>query len=124
MTLYTIAALIEDSTMEHVQSTVEEMLESLGDTNPEAVLAMDSDIGGKHLSKGQAIPVSELVGGQVIALRPGERVPVDGEITRGSSFVDESALTGECMPVEKDFKAKVKTKANTEVYAGAVVISG
>ncbi|MEM9575660.1 MAG: heavy metal translocating P-type ATPase [Pseudomonadota bacterium] len=47
------------------------------------------------------IAVENLVPGDIIVLRPGERVPVDGEVTEGSSHVDESMLTGEPMPVEK-----------------------
>ena len=47
------------------------------------------------------VPVNELALGDVVAVRPGERVPTDGEVTEGSSAVDESMLTGESMPVDK-----------------------
>jgi P-type Cu+ transporter len=47
------------------------------------------------------LPVEEVRGGDVVAVRPGERVPVDGEVLSGTSAVDESMLTGESMPVEK-----------------------
>jgi Cu+-exporting ATPase len=47
------------------------------------------------------VPVSQVVPGDVILVRPGERIPVDGEIVSGASSVDESMLTGESMPVEK-----------------------
>ncbi len=48
------------------------------------------------------VPLSELVSGDLIAVRPGERIPVDGAVTRGTSSVDESMLTGEAMPVTKN----------------------
>ncbi len=47
------------------------------------------------------IPIDEVVLGDVLEVRPGERVPVDGEVTGGRSFVDESMITGEPIPVEK-----------------------
>jgi Cu+-exporting ATPase len=47
------------------------------------------------------VPVTELQIGQIVLVRPGERVPVDGEIVEGSSAVDESMITGESIPVEK-----------------------
>jgi P-type Cu+ transporter len=47
------------------------------------------------------VPVDDLRGGDSVLVRPGERIPVDGEIVDGESSVDESMLTGESMPVEK-----------------------
>lgn len=47
------------------------------------------------------IPVAEVKPGDSVILRPGERVPVDGEVIEGSSFVDEAMLTGEPAPVHK-----------------------
>lgn len=55
------------------------------------------------------LPVEEVVVGDIVVVRPGERVPVDGVIVSGSSSVDESALTGESIPVEKTVGAKVFT---------------
>ena len=47
------------------------------------------------------VPVTSVLPGEVLLVRPGERIPVDGEIISGSSAVDESMLTGESLPVEK-----------------------
>jgi Cu+-exporting ATPase len=47
------------------------------------------------------IPVEEVQAGDIISVRPGERIPVDGVITEGRTSVDESMLTGESIPVEK-----------------------
>ncbi len=47
------------------------------------------------------IPVAEVIHGDLIVVKPGTKIPVDGIITEGSSFVDESMVTGEPMPVKK-----------------------
>lgn len=47
------------------------------------------------------IPLEEVVAGDIVTVRPGERIPVDGEIVSGQSAVDESMLTGESVPVSK-----------------------
>lgn len=53
------------------------------------------------------LPVTEVRPGDVVEVRPGERIPVDGEVVEGTSYVDESMLTGEPVPVEKAVGATV-----------------
>ena len=48
------------------------------------------------------IPVDEVVVGDIVVIRPGQQIPVDGVVYTGNSSVDESALTGESMPVFKE----------------------
>ena len=47
------------------------------------------------------IPVEEVKAGDIVLVRPGEKIPVDGSVTKGATSIDESMLTGESMPVEK-----------------------
>jgi Cu+-exporting ATPase len=53
------------------------------------------------------VPVDEVVAGDEVIVRPGEKVPVDGVVTAGESAVDESMLTGESLPVEKAVGSEV-----------------
>jgi Cu+-exporting ATPase len=62
------------------------------------------------------IPLEDVIAGDVIIVRPGERVPVDGQVNDGYSTVDESMLTGESIPVEKGPEA--------QVYGGTVNVAG
>jgi copper-transporting P-type ATPase V len=58
--------------------------------------------GAEHM-----VPVDEVGVGDLLRIRPGEKVPVDGEVVEGASAVDESMLTGESVPVDKSVGAKV-----------------
>jgi Cu+-exporting ATPase len=55
----------------------------------------------------QDVPVEQVMRGDVLVVRPGERIPVDGEIIAGESAVDESMLTGESLPVAKGIGDRV-----------------
>ncbi len=60
---------------------------------------------GKELE----VEIDSIVKGDVVIVRPGERIPVDGKIIEGSSFINQSAITGESMPVEKRIGDEVYT---------------
>lgn len=53
------------------------------------------------------IPIENVIKGDIVIVKPGQTIPVDGIITKGSSSVDESAITGESIPVEKQEGSKV-----------------
>lgn len=53
------------------------------------------------------VPLAHIVVGDLLRVRPGEKIPVDGVVTEGASSVDESMVTGEPIPVEKDGMSKV-----------------
>lgn len=63
-----------------------------------------------HLSRNgliEEVDISELNKDDIIMVKPGEKVPVDGIVTAGESYVDESMLTGESKPVKKEMESKV-----------------
>ena len=62
------------------------------------------------------VPIEAVVPGDMVLIRPGERLPVDGRVTEGSSYVDESMITGEPIPVEK--------RPGDEVVGGTVNKTG
>ncbi|WP_428372684.1 heavy metal translocating P-type ATPase, partial [Pelagibacterium lentulum] len=64
----------------------------------------------------QQVDISDVVSGDIIEVRPGERIPVDGEVVDGDSYVDESMITGEPIPVAKS--------AGSEVVGGTVNQTG
>ena len=53
------------------------------------------------------VPLSEVKIGNILKVKPGEKIPVDGKITEGNSSVDESMITGEPIPVEKEINDKI-----------------
>ncbi len=62
------------------------------------------------------VPVEKVAPGNMLRIKPGDKIPVDGVIAEGSSTIDESMLTGESIPVEKG--------TDSEVFAGTINASG
>jgi heavy metal translocating P-type ATPase len=62
------------------------------------------------------VETNSIVPGEIVLIRPGSRIPVDGRVTSGHSYVEQAAITGEPMPSEKT--------AGSEVYAGTINQAG
>ncbi|MEX2294757.1 MAG: heavy metal translocating P-type ATPase [Gemmatimonadota bacterium] len=93
--LFIIALILLGNTMEaRAKRQTSTALRKLVDLQPKRARVHR---GGEEVE----IPVEEVVHEDIVIVRPGERIPVDGEVTQGSSAVDESMVTGESLPVEK-----------------------
>ncbi len=101
LTLITFGKWLEARATGHTGAALEKLRELLPD---KATL----------LREGRQIPVNadEVAPGDILLVRPGDRIPVDGEVQEGVSAIDESALTGESLPADKH--------PGSPVYAGTV----
>ncbi len=90
LTLITLGKFLETRS----KGKTSEAIEKLMDLAPKTAMVVKD---GKETE----VPVEEVVLGDIVAIRPGGRIPVDGEIIEGSSALDESAITGESIPVER-----------------------
>jgi Cu+-exporting ATPase len=86
------------------------------------LVALQPKVATRLLADGseEEVAIERLAVGWQVLLRPGERVPVDGEVVRGTSTADEAMLTGESLPVDK--KAGSPVFAGTLNGAGALVV--
>ncbi len=78
-------------------------------------LGRDGYTGGPCLWCGpheQRVPVGQVASGQIVLVRPGERIPLDGVVAQGDSAVDQKHITGESIPVERS--------TGGQVYAGSI----
>lgn len=103
--LFSLAELLEAHAMDRTRESMRELLALSPDTA--TVKRGDSE---------ETIPAASVAEGDVVVVRPGERIPIDGEIVAGESAVDESPITGESVPADK--------RDGDEVYAGSVVEGG
>jgi len=105
-----IGFILLGKTMEHiVKGRASEAVRKLLDLQPRmATVIKDGDE--------VQIPVEEVNVGDLLIVRPGERIPVDGVVVEGYSSIDESMITGESIPVEK--------KINDEVIGGTINKTG
>jgi len=85
---------------EIVKGKASESLRKLMDMQPKMATVI-------RLNKEEKIPIEEVKFGDYVLVRPGEQIPVDGEVKEGYSSVDQAAITGESMPVSKKIGDKV-----------------
>lgn len=101
MLFYQIGERFEDYAVDKSEKSINALMEIRPDT-------ANVIRGGKEIT----VQAEEVQPGETIVVKPGERIPVDGIITKGSSFLDNSAITGESVPVE--------ITEGAEVFSGAI----
>src|SRR5690606_21172825 len=99
--LYSLAETLEGYAMGNTKRAVAALM----NLRPETANVQDG-------STTTVVPVEQVRIGQLIVVRPGERVPLDGKLLTGSGNVDQSPITGESVPVDKE--------PGDEVFAGSV----
>ena len=106
ITAFVLAAeILEGLTVGRGRRAIQDMLDFLPQT-------------ASVLRNGEVVEVAthDITPGEVVLIRPGSRIPVDGEVVNGHSFVEQAAITGEPMPSEKS--------SGSEVYAGTMNQAG
>lgn len=101
MLFYQIGERFEDYAVDKSEKSINALMEIRPDT-------ANVIRGGKEIT----VKAEEVQPGETIVVKPGERIPVDGIVTKGSSFLDNSAITGESVPVE--------ITEGAEVFSGAI----
>ena len=96
ITLILVGRLLETKTKEKASSAVRKLL----DLQPRMAKVLRPVEGTEEFEEVE-IPVEQIQEGDILVIRPGERIPTDGIIIEGSSSIDESAITGESIPVDK-----------------------
>ncbi len=99
--LFSIAELLERFSMDRARNSLRELM----DLSPD--MATVRREGGE-----KTVPVESVHIGDVVVVRPGEKIPVDGDVREGTSSVNQAPITGESVPVEKE--------VDDEVFAGTV----
>ena len=114
--LFSIAELLEDYAMDRARDSLRELMELSPD---EATVRRDTGSSETPPGDGEAVdseevtvPADEVEVGEIVIVRPGEKIPLDGTVVEGGSAVDESPITGESVPVDKG--------VGDEVYAGSI----
>jgi Cd2+/Zn2+-exporting ATPase len=99
--LFSIAELLETYSMDRARNSLEELM----DLSPDEATVQRE---GEEVT----VPVEEVAVGEIVAVRPGEKIPLDGDVVDGESAVNQAPITGESVPVDKT--------VGDEVYAGTI----
>ncbi len=97
--LFTLGEYMESYGIQKSKSAIQ----SLIDNSPQTALV-------KGISEN--VPVEKVKVGEIIIIKPGDKIPLDGNVIEGSSFIDESMITGEPIPVDK--------RIGEQVFAGTI----
>jgi len=96
ITFISLGKLLEDKAKSNTSSAIKKLM----GLQPKTLKIIEN-------GEEKEVPISSVQVGQTILVRPGEKIPVDGEVSKGSSYVDESMITGEPVPVQKSQGEKV-----------------
>ena len=118
--LFSVAELLERYSMDRARDSLQELM----DLSPEeATVKRDTGASETPRADGEAVdgteetvPVDAVSPGDIVVVRPGGKVPADGEVVAGDSAVNQAAITGESVPVDRT--------VGDEVYAGTLVENG
>ncbi|WP_135666882.1 heavy metal translocating P-type ATPase [Halorhabdus rudnickae] len=99
--LFSVAELLERYSMDRARNSLEELM----DLSPDEATV-------KRNGEEVTVPVDDVAIGDVVVVRPGEKIPMDGEVLDGESAVNQAPITGESVPVDKT--------PGDEVYAGTI----
>ena len=99
--LFAVAELLESWSMDRARNAIRALM----DLSPAEATVRRAEAEVR-------VPVTEVAVGEVVVVRPGEKIPVDGEVVSGRSSVNQAPITGESMPVDKEVGA--------EVFAGSL----
>ena len=104
--LFTLAELLEAFSMDKARQSIRDLMDL---TPPTAIKLIK---GRKH----EEVPVEDLIVGDRVSIKPGGRIPIDGKLDWGKSYVDQSPITGESTPIYKEVGDKV--------FSGSINIDG
>ena len=103
--LFSVAELLERASMDRARDSLQELMDLSPD---EATVKRGEDT--------ETLPVESVAVGDIVVVKPGEKIPMDGEVVDGDSAVNQAPITGESVPVDKT--------AGDEVYAGTINEAG